>query len=492
MRRLAFVSLFSVCLFTLFACEKTPSGGEDTTPRTIQVELARTLAATNGAGDYAYNYLDVTRVGFASSAGDAGSVAVSQEGPSSMVASVEVKSSAASLWCFTDGMTGAGVSVPARLSKDDAIITGMAFCTNAIALSGKNTCIGSIRPLTSAVVLDILDARGKWSGADVTSVTIMADGETALAGDVTLKLQEIPAVEVRSASSTVTFDCSGLKVGTADSPASLGTVVLPCSFTGTVTVEGEGLKAVYTVSQALTLQAGYIKHITVDLSKASVEGEAPKGFPRRLGIIGDSISTFEGIIPSSHLKYYPRAGCDVDDWKKTYWGLLATQYWNCELDVNTSWSGSSVASGKAGSVRTPFVDHSRLDLFQDPDCVILFGGTNDAIASNEIGLGEYSYDTPLDQINHYRRFRDAYIYVIRYLQQKFPDVQIICIIGTDVTGEYGVSVETIARHYGLPYVDFRNDKVAGKVTIYSGSHPDAAGHAYKAKKIYDETLSLFQ
>ena len=32
---------------------------------------------------------------------------------------------------------------------------------------------------------------------------------------------------------------------------------------------------------------------------------------------------------------------------------------------------------------------------------------------------------------------------------------------------------------------------AGKVSIYSGSHPDAAGHAYMAKRIYDETLKLF-
>ena len=32
---------------------------------------------------------------------------------------------------------------------------------------------------------------------------------------------------------------------------------------------------------------------------------------------------------------------------------------------------------------------------------------------------------------------------------------------------------------------------AGKVSIYSGSHPDAAGHAYMANKIYNATLNLF-
>ena len=212
----------------------------------------------------------------------------------------------------------------------------------------------------------------------------------------------------------------------------------------------------------------------------------------RLAIIGDSISTFDGIIPSSHKAYYPKSGCDVTDWTKTYWGHLINDYWHSTLDVNTSWSGSTVASGKDGDARTPFVDDSRLSLLSNPDCVILFGGTNDALESNGIGLGEFSYDTPLANMNHNKRFRDAYIYVIKYIQTNFPSAQIICIIGTDITGDYGNSVATIAEHYSLPCIDFRGEKnVEGKVTIYSGSHPDAAGHAYMAQKIYNQTLNLF-
>ena len=222
----------------------------------------------------------------------------------------------------------------------------------------------------------------------------------------------------------------------------------------------------------------------------TIPSESP--FPKRLAIIGDSISTFGGIIPSDHKAYYPKSDCDVSNWTQTYWGRLISDYWHSTLDVNTSWSGSSVASGKDGEERTPFVDDSRLGLLTNPDCVILFGGTNDAIASNGIGLGEFSYDTPLASINHYKRFRDAYIYVIKYIQNKFPSAKIICIIGTHVTGDYGESVAAIAQHYNLPCVDFRGEGVAGKVTLYSGSHPNAAGHAYKAQKIYNETLHLFQ
>ena len=491
MKRRVILSLLLTGLLTLQACSKPAGTGDAGAKRTIRVELSQSGSATNGAGDAAYSFLETASVAYATDKGDIGNAAMAEESRNSIAGSLEVSELATRLWCYTPDIV-----VPSQLSKNDpetsADVSGMAFCTPAISLSQKSSCTGAIKPVTAAIVLDIVDSRGIWTGTGFTSVTLQAAGETALAGEVSLKLQDTPVTEVKNASTSVSFSCSGFQVGSPDAPASVSAVVLPCNFTGTVTVEGEGLKAVYTVTQELTFQAGYVKHIQVDLARASVEGEAPKHFPRRLGIMGDSISTFEGIIPSDHRKYYPTSGCDVDSWQKTYWGRLINEYWNCEIDMNTSWSGSSVASGKAGSVRTPFVDHSRLDLFQDPDCIILFGGTNDAIASNEIGLGEFCYDTPLDQINHYRRFRDAYIYVIRYLQQRHPGVQIICIIGTDVTGDYGSSVEAIAKHYNLPYVDFRNDKVAGKVTIYSGSHPDAAGHAYKARKIYEQTLSLFQ
>jgi hypothetical protein len=59
----------------------------------------------------------------------------------------------------------------------------------------------------------------------------------------------------------------------------------------------------------------------------------------RVGVIGDSISSFSGIIPNGYKAYYPKSDCDVDKWTKTYWGILINEYWNAELDVNCSWSG---------------------------------------------------------------------------------------------------------------------------------------------------------
>ena len=464
-------------LIAASACDK-----QEVTYRDIQVKLGSTLPITNSAGDVLFNYLDdlSVDVDFTTDTGDRGSATMSQESPNIVTGILKgVSSTAQTLWCFTPGLDGPSgpVSVPANLSKNDpetsASLTGMAFSSTPISLS-KSIISGLIKPLTSAVILDILDSKERTWPA-ITSVTMTAADGTVLA----------------TGSSSIAFNCSNITVGKADSPASLGAVVLPCSFTGTITVAGEGYSAVYTIGSELALQAGYVKHIEVNLARATVNGEEPKGFPLRLGIMGDSISTFQGMIPPNHRTYYtdpPGSGCDVTSWTQTYWGLLITQYWKCELDVNSSWSGSSVADGKEGDARTPFVDHSRLDLFKNPDTIILFGGTNDR-PDKGIGLGEYSYDVPLSKMNTYKRFRDAYIYVIRYLQEKHPGVQFICIIGTHVEDEYASSIESIANHYNLPCIDFRDD---GQVTFWKTSHPNAAGHAHKAKKIYEETLHLFK
>ena len=79
--------------------------------------------------------------------------------------------------------------------------------------------------------------------------------------------------------------------------------------------------------------------------------------------------------------------------------------------------------------------------------------------------------------------------MIRTLQAKFPEAQIICILGNHIDGEYGNSVKEIATHFCLPLIDFRGDT---QVTVYSELHPNAAGHAHMAERIYNETLHLFQ
>lgn len=486
------LSMLSISL-VVAACGKASATANT---RTVQVELSSPLAAINAAGDAAYDLVKDGYVGFATNGGDRHAALMTSQPSGSMSGSIKVSGNATKLWCYSIKALGQiqTVTVPAQLKKDkvstSASVNDMVFCSETIGLTGSEPFSANIKPLTSAVVLDILDSEGKYTNRTFTSVKMTADANKPLAGDIALCLEEARVGELSSASSTLSFDCSSFKVGTAEEPVSLGAVVLPCEFTGTIVVSGEGFTATLAIDQPLYLQAGYVKHVQVDMAMASVDAQVTKHFPYRLGIMGDSISTFAGKIPSDHRAYYPttNAACaDVDDWTKTYWGHLINDYWHCELDMNTSWSGSCVAPGDPTVVRTPFVE--RVSKFTNPDVIILFGGTNDAQTERQIGLGEFNYDTPLAQMNLQRRFRDSFIYVIRSLQTNYPGVQIIVLGGKDVSGEYGNSVKEIAAHYKLPYVDFHEDQ---NVTLYNQLHPNAAGHAYMAKKIYEETLNLFQ
>ena len=428
-------------------------------------------------------------VSYITDAGDAGSAQLSLQGGDKLSGSFKVSGGASSLWCFTPG-ADQNLTIPASLVKNNpstsSQVGDLAFCSTTILLKNEPVS-GTVRPLTAGVVLDIFDSAGKLSGRPFSSVKM--EGGATLAGNIKIYPEESRIGELSATSSSISFDCTGgaFAVGTSSAPASLGAVVLPCVFKGKVTVECEGgVKATFTVDQ--TLKAGVINHLNLDMAGAEVEGL--KHMPTRLGILGDSISTFQGKIPSSHRTYYPstNAACaDVTSWEKTYWGHLINDYWHCELDVNSSWSGSCVAAGDPTVVRTPFVE--RCSLFKNPDVIILFGGTNDCQSQRQIALGEFDYTSAPEALNKHARFRESYIWVIKTLQAKYPDAQLICIVGNHIEGEYGNSVKSIAEHFKLPVVDFRGDQ---KVTIYSELHPNAAGHAYMAEKIYNETLSLFK
>lgn len=493
MKKLVLALLSASAVLAFASCEGL-GGGE----RMVKVELSDASSVANAAGDLPYSFAKAGNVGYYSDApGNYGPVSVSPEGTGRMSGSFEVSSKATSMWCFTtaEDPSNPAYSLPSVLTLNDPAAASsmdrMVFCTDGIALSRKETSYSAtVKPVTSAVVLDIMDSRGKQCGKPFTQVTVKGSDDVSLAGDFKLRVQESRIGEISNTSSTLEFNCSSgaFTVGTADKPASIGTVVLPCVFKGTVTIVGDGFKAIFTLSDGQPLQAGYIKHIKLDLADAQIEGE--KHLPLRLGILGDSISTFKGIIPSSHRAYYPttNAACaDVDSWEKTYWGHLVNDYWHCELDVNSAWSGSCVAAGDPTVVRTPFVE--RCSLFQNPDVIILFGGTNDCQPERKIALGSFDYTSSPDKLNKYARFRESYIWVIKTLQANYPEAQIICIVGNHIDGEYGNSVKSIAETMGLPYVDFRGDQ---KVTLYEQLHPNAAGHAHMAQRIYEETLYLFQ
>lgn len=456
--------------------------------KTVEVVLQNASMEANVAGDEAYNFLNEDFVGFKTDAEDRGAAKAFFGTDGNLSMQVKVNEDATQLWAYTKGALNKvqTFALPVEMWYSEiADFSAMVYCSKAVDVAGKNKVTATVEGITAGVRLQIFDTRSTLSGKAIKSITIeSADAENYIAGNVSLNFARPGISAISEGKTSITIHTmtadnanSTLSMGTVAEPAEVGAVVLPCEFAGKVTVIGDGFSFVKEITTPIALQAGFIKTLTIDAAAASASAKL------KVGVIGDSISSFSGIIPNGYKAYYPKSDCDVDKWTKTYWGILINEYWNAELDVNCSWSGGCVAPGVSGKTEgSDFV--TRCTDFVNPDVILLFGGTNDAISSNGVALGDYSYDLPFGSLNTNCRFRDSYIAVIKAIQANYPEAKIIIILGDHVTGEYATSVEEIAKHYEIPYVDFRDDK---NVTKYSGSHPNYNGMKYMAKKIYEET-----
>ncbi len=223
----------------------------------------------------------------------------------------------------------------------------------------------------------------------------------------------------------------------------------------------------------------------------------PFGVAVRIGIMGDSISTFKGWIPSQFAAYYPHTnstnGKSLTEVEQTWWYRLIYDLMPCaELDKNLSYSGSFVTKLDDGKARDEWTFPTRCEMYQSPDIIILHGGTNDRGVSRGamVPLGTYDYGVAVDQLD-IRAFRSAYIKTILQLQANYPGVKIVCLINSvlykenleDETKNYkllGESIQTIADHYNLPVVSLK-DLSYGTL---DGLHPDPDGSLVIANLVY--------
>ena len=275
-------------------------------------------------------------------------------------------------------------------------------------------------------------------------------------------------------------------VGKSDNPGEFGIHCFPGTYAGKFIVTTN--RYTYEFTKSITLAAGELTDVTLDFA-------FPDAQPvRKVGIMGDSISTFDGALCNPEFgTYYPArdpnvgvAGKEdiaVDSKEKTWWWRLIYENMSyAELDANNSWTGSRVIrefkTGRFNKERMAagFVD--RVHEFIDPDIILIHGGTNDSF--NNSPVGEYEWDLPIGQ-NNVATFRGAYIELIKKLQNDYEGVQLILVIGTHLTTNYAVSVEEIARYFGLPCVSFVGETVEQCTT----SHPNARGFKVMADRIYE-------
>lgn len=220
---------------------------------------------------------------------------------------------------------------------------------------------------------------------------------------------------------------------------------------------------------------------------------------KTLSILGDSISTYTGYIPSGNAVYYTGSNCGVTSVEQTWWKRLMTAL-GMTLNLNNSWSGSRVTTTN-GSTSAGVTRASNLGT--NPDVIIVYMGINDF--NNEAGIG--TYDGTGTFPTGTTTFREAYAVMLKTVLETYPTAEVwACTlpydekngsIGFPEANDSGIllkawndAIRDICDLFGVKVMDFAKSGLTYQnMDIYMGDysssaktalHPNADGHAMLA------------
>lgn len=214
---------------------------------------------------------------------------------------------------------------------------------------------------------------------------------------------------------------------------------------------------------------------TIDLKEVIKE----KINKKKISILGDSISTCEGIsndatinstLSSNLPRYYAddiayettQATCELSSWKKSYWGSVID---NLDLDlvVNNSWRGTSVSTARGASSCTSGTRATQLhaDNGTEPEIVVIYIGTNDYTANTDVGtytdVSDVYNSSTKSYVGDTSKFSLAYATMVHKVINRYKDVDVyLCnlIYDTDLGKSYNEAINKIAEEFDCHVVDF--------------------------------------
>lgn len=149
-----------------------------------------------------------------------------------------------------------------------------------------------------------------------------------------------------------------------------------------------------------------------------------------LSILGDSISTYDGISNSitynstlgPNAVWFPndRFGEDANfSVNKTWWKMTADLL-KYEICVNNSFSGAAVHDAYTYNTRAKNLHDNKKNI--SPDVVVIFMGVNDYAYNKEVGTFDGKGKAPTLP----RNFSEAYAKTVQTVQANYPDADIYC------------------------------------------------------------------
>ena len=228
-----------------------------------------------------------------------------------------------------------------------------------------------------------------------------------------------------------------------------------------------------------------------------------------ISVLGDSISTFYGVIPEKNAARYPQDNL-LTDVNLTWWSRVIIAL-SARLGFNDSWAGSQVSNvldKRDGNIgyETCMANPERirnLSLRADPDIIFLFGGTNDlGRALYPIGIFDEKLcpTSPDYTKTKWDDFISGYTEAILRIRDIHKSSEIICLIPGYVRGYFtpeklDLAAEELIKlynHFGLRYVDLRKDGITREnadTYLPDGLHPNAEGMKLISDLILKEILS---
>jgi hypothetical protein len=195
-------------------------------------------------------------------------------------------------------------------------------------------------------------------------------------------------------------------------------------------------------------------------------------------VLGDSYSTFEGVIPDNYGQCYgPHGRHGLTSADQRWWMLLLNETGD-ELVFNSSYSGSAIAHITYDGVHNQnasFTARYLKDLDKrDFDTIFILGGTNDSWAGSPIGetkFGGTYTDEDLDSTV------TAFCYLLDCIRKSHPDARIVNIVNNAyLKPDMCKGMDLACAHYG-----------ADNIYLYGFSqdanHPDVKGMVQLKDKI---------
>ena len=166
---------------------------------------------------------------------------------------------------------------------------------------------------------------------------------------------------------------------------------------------------------------------------------------KKLSILGDSISTFNGTMPSGYATYYPSG--DVQSVDDTWWGKLINMS-DMVICNNASWSGSRVTGNTGNSSAAAGCSDKRIaDLVNPttgdaPDIIICYISTNDW--ANNVAIGSFDWDDEVDTTSAtISDIAPAYALMLYKIRNTYPNAVVYCVTSLEGRGVNGDSTYPI-------------------------------------------------